>query len=59
MAYLAAEGEKIKKNKKKKKVGKPIGDPVRGRDAPISVAYKCVFCKAFEETSQVEGSLQY
>ncbi len=30
MAYLAAEGEK------KKKVGKPIGYPVRGRDAPIS-----------------------
>ncbi len=30
MAYLAAEGEK-------KKVGKPIGDPVRGRDAPINV----------------------
>ncbi len=33
MAYLAAEGEKIKK---KKKVGKPIGDPVRGRDAPMN-----------------------
>ncbi len=36
MPYPAAEkggggGEK----KKKKKVGKPIGDPVRGRDAPI------------------------
>ncbi len=29
MAYLAAEGEK-------KKVGKPIGDPVMGRDAPIT-----------------------
>ncbi len=41
MAYLAAEGEKIKKKKKKKKVGKPIGDPVRGRDAPINSLNKC------------------
>ncbi len=31
MAYLAAEGEK-----KKKKVGNPIGDPVKGRDAPTN-----------------------
>ncbi len=26
-----------RKKKKKKKVGKPIGDPVRGRDAPINI----------------------
>ena len=36
MPFSAAEGEK-KNTHKKKKVGKSIGDPVRGRDAPINV----------------------
>ncbi len=37
MPFSAAEGEKKKNtHKKKKNVGKSIGDPVRGRDAPIS-----------------------
>ncbi len=35
MPHSAAEREKIVKKKKKKNVGKPIGDPVRGQDAPI------------------------
>ncbi len=30
------DGGRKPRKKKKKKVGKPIGDPVRGRDAPIS-----------------------
>ena len=37
MSYLAAEGGGGGE-KKKKKVGKPIGDPVRGRDAPINLS---------------------
>ncbi len=36
MQYLAAE-KGNRGEKKKKKVGKPIGDPVGGRDAPIRV----------------------
>ncbi len=35
---------KKKKQQKKKKVGKPIGDPVGGRDAPIILSIKC-YCK--------------
>ncbi len=38
MPHSVAEGEKIKKRKKKSRQapgGKPIGDPVGGRDAPI------------------------
>ena len=37
MATESAEEEKCggRKKKEKKKVGKPIGDPVGGRDAPI------------------------
>ncbi len=38
MPFSAAEGEKkTNTHTKKKKVGKSIGDPVRGRDAPINV----------------------
>ncbi len=37
MSYLAVEGGGGGEKKKKKKVGKPIGDPVRGRDAPTNV----------------------
>ncbi len=36
MPYSVAEGGGGGGEKKKKKVGKPIGDPVRGRDAPIT-----------------------
>ena len=36
MPFSAAEGEK-KKHTQKKKVGKSIGDPVIGRDAPITL----------------------
>ncbi len=43
MPFSAAEGEK--KNTKKKKVGKSIGDPVRGRDAPIMQSTIAIFRK--------------
>ncbi len=43
MATESAAEEK-KEQKKKKKVGKPIGDPVRGRDAPIRL--NNLFCQS-------------
>ncbi len=36
-------GGKRKPRKKKKKVGKPIGDPVGGRDAPINLLQILLF----------------
>ena len=38
MPYSAAEGGG--ENKRKRKLSKPIGDPVRGRDAPITTVLR-------------------